>query len=153
MSNINRAMLVGRLGQDPQPRQGKGPATLSVAASDHWKDKATGERKEITDWHRVVIFNDNLAEFAEKHLRKGMMVYVVGKMKTRKYQKDGRDCYTTEVVLANFGAELQALESIGGGGPPPATAEDYGYSGGGTGSSLSDDYQGPSGPPDRGLGV
>lgn len=157
MSNINKAILVGRLGQDPSPRQGNGPATLSVATSERWKDKQTGEKKENTDWHRVVIFNERLAEFAEKHLKKGMMVWITGKMKTRKWQdKSGRDCYTTEVVLANFDGELQALESIGSGGPPPATEDDYGYGSGDSrklGSNLGDDYRGPSGPPDRGFGA
>ena len=156
MTNINKTMLLGRLGDDPKPRQGNGPCTLSVATDESWKDK-DGNRQKATDWHRVVIFNPHLADFAEKHLRKGMKVWVVGKSKTRKWQdKSGRDCYTTEVVLANFGGELQAMESIGSGGPPEASAEDYGYSSGDTpssGRSLADDYQGPTGPPDRGFGV
>lgn len=150
---INAVHLLGYLGADPKPRQGKGPCTLSIATSERWRDKATGEKKESTDWHRIVIFNERLAEFAEKYLKKGMMVWCVGKAKTRKWQdKSGRDCYTTEIVLANFGGELQALESIGG-GPPPASADDYGYgsgdSGGGSSGSFEDDYGGPSEPPNR----
>lgn len=146
---LNKVTLIGRLGGDPEPRKGeRTPCTMSVATSERWKDKATGEKKDITDWHRIVIFNERLAEFAEKYLKKGMMVWVVGKAKTRKWQdKQGRDCYTTEIVLSGFDGELQALESIGSGGPPPATADDYGY--GGKSSSLADDYNGPSEPPSR----
>jgi single-strand DNA-binding protein len=153
MSSVNHVHLLGRLGQDPEPRRGNGPCTLSVATSERWKDK-NGEKKEATDWHRVVIFNERCAEFAEKYLKKGMMVWVVGKLKTRKYEKDGRTLYTTEVVLANFGGELQSLEAISGGGdrPPAASAEDYGYEPGGREpdaggrSSLADSYEGPEGP-------
>jgi single-strand DNA-binding protein len=149
---LNKSIIIGRLGQDPKHRSGdRSPCTLSVATSERYKDRQTGEKKEITEWHRVVIFNERLAEFAEKYLKKGMLVYITGKMKTRKWQKDGQDHYTTEVVLSGFDGELQSLESIGSGGPPAATEEDYGYGRGGSGSSLADEYGGPTEPPNRSI--
>lgn len=135
MASVNRAILVGNLGQDPEVRTTQGGSkvvTLSVATSERWTDKGTGEKKEKVDWHRVVIFgngdNDGLAGVAEKYLKKGSKVYVSGKMQTRKWQDDkGIDRYTTEVVLSGFGAELVLLDSQGSGRPPAAESpDDYG---------------------------
>lgn len=109
---INKVILVGTLGRDPEIRttqDGKKIANLSVATSERWKDKS-GERKEKTEWHRVVIFNEGLAGVAESYLKKGGKVYLEGSLQTRKWQdKDGNDKYSTEVVLKNFGGELVML--------------------------------------------
>jgi single-strand DNA-binding protein len=110
--SINKVILVGNLGRDPEIRQmqsGKA-VNFSLATSENWKDKTTGERKEQTEWHRVVIFNQNLAEVAEKMLQKGTKVYVEGTLRTRKWTgQDGRENYTTEVVLNGFSAQLAIL--------------------------------------------
>lgn len=111
--SVNRVMLIGNLGRDPEIRHtqdGKKIANLSIATSDTWKDKGTGERKERTEWHRVVIFNENLAEIAEKYLRKGSKVYLEGQLQTRKWDKDGVDHYSTEVVLQRYRGELTLLD-------------------------------------------
>ncbi|MGD9650602.1 MAG: single-stranded DNA-binding protein [Dongiaceae bacterium] len=120
--SINKVILVGNLGRDPESRtmnNGGKVVNLSIATSESWKDKASGERKEKTEWHRVVIFNDRLGEVAEKYLKKGSKVYIEGQLQTRKYQdKDGQEKYTTEVVLQNFRGELTMLDgksSAGGG--------------------------------------
>jgi len=108
--SVNKVILVGNLGKDPEVRRmtsGEPVVNLSVATSESWRDKASGERKEKTEWHRVVIFNKNLAEIAEKYLRKGAKVYVEGQLQTRKWtDKDGTEKYSTEVVLQNFRGEL-----------------------------------------------
>ena len=113
-------ILVGNLGKDPEVRRmtsGDPIVNLSVATSETWRDKASGERKEKTEWHRVVIFNKNLAEVAEKYLRKGSKVYLEGALQTRKWtDKDGAEKYSTEVVLQNFNGTLVMLDSRGGGG-------------------------------------
>jgi len=122
--SVNKVILVGNLGKDPETRRmtsGDPIVTFSLATSENWRDKASGERKEKTEWHRVVIFNKNLAEVAEKYLRKGSKVYVEGSLQTRKWtDKDGAEKYTTEVVLQNFRGELTMLdtrgEGSGGGG-------------------------------------
>jgi single-strand DNA-binding protein len=118
--SVNKVILVGNLGKDPEVRRmqsGDPVVNLSLATSESWRDKATGERKEKTEWHRVVIFNKNLAEIAEKYLRKGAKVYVEGQLQTRKWtDKDGQDKYSTEVVLQNFRGELTMLDSKGEGG-------------------------------------
>jgi single-strand DNA-binding protein len=134
MSGVNKAIILGRLGQDPEVRttqQGTKVVTLSVATSEQWRDKGSGEKKERTEWHRVVIFggmdSDGLAGVAEKYLKKGHQVYLSGKLQTRKWaDQQGIDRYTTEIVLQGFGAELQLLESTGSGGnrPPPADSPD-----------------------------
>lgn len=137
MSGVNKATILGRLGQDPEVRttqQGTKIVTLSVATSEQWKDRSSGEKKEKTEWHRVVIFgaqdSDGLAGVAEKYLRKGHQVYLCGKLQTRKWtDQQGVERYTTEIVLQGFGAELQLLENGGTGGsrPPPADSpDDYG---------------------------
>ena len=118
--SVNKVILVGNLGKDPEVRRmtsGEPVVNLSVATSESWRDKASGERKEKTEWHRVVIFNKNLAEVAEKYLRKGSKVYVEGQLQTRKWtDKDGVEKYSTEVVLQNFRGELTMLDGKSGGG-------------------------------------
>ena len=121
MAGINKAILVGNLGADPEIRktnEGKPIASLRVATSETWKDKSTGEKKEKTEWHRVVIFNEPLAKFAEQYLKKGAKVYVEGNIRTRKWNdsKDGIDRWSTEIVLSGFGAILQSLDRAPGGG-------------------------------------
>jgi single-strand DNA-binding protein len=112
---INKVILVGNLGQDPETRympSGKAVTNLRLATTDSWKDKQTGEQREQTEWHSIVMY-DRLAEIAAEYLRKGSQVYVEGRLKTRKWQdKEGRDRYTTEIIAA----EMQMLGSRGGGG-------------------------------------
>ncbi len=120
--SVNKVILVGNLGKDPEVRRmasGDPVVNLSVATSESWRDKASGERKEKTEWHRVVIFNKNLADVAEKYLRKGSKVYLEGSLQTRKWtDKDGAEKYSTEVVLQNFNGTLVMLDgrNEGGGG-------------------------------------
>jgi single-strand DNA-binding protein len=120
--SVNKVILVGNLGKDPEVRRmtsGDPIVNLSVATSESWRDKASGERKEKTEWHRVVIFNKNLADVAEKYLRKGSKVYLEGALQTRKWtDKDGAEKYSTEVVLQNFNGTLVMLDgrNEGGGG-------------------------------------
>lgn len=118
--SVNKVILVGNLGKDPEIRtlqSGTKVANLSVATSETWNDRQSGERKERTEWHRVVIFNDRLADVAERFLRKGRKVYLEGAMETRKYtDQSGQEKYTTEVVLRNFRGELVLLDSAGGEG-------------------------------------
>jgi len=136
--SVNKVILVGNLGADPETRRlnsGDAVVNLRIATSETWRDKNSGERKEKTEWHSVVIFNDNLAKVAEQYLKKGMKVYLEGALQTRKWQdKDGQDRYSTEVVLQKFRGELQMLDSRGGGGD----VAEYGggsSSGGGGGGS------------------
>lgn len=114
MASVNKVILVGNLGRDPEIRStqdGQKIAQLSLATSETWKDKATGERKEKSEWHRIVIFNERLCEVAEKYLKKGSKVYVEGALQTRKWQdKDGVEKYTTEVVLSKFKGEIVMLD-------------------------------------------
>src|SRR6202000_1482230 len=118
--SVNKVILVGNLGKDPETRRlqsGDPVVNLSIATSETWRDKSSGERKEKTEWHRVVIFNKNLAEVAEKYLRKGSKVYVEGSLQTRKWtDKDGAEKYSTEIVLQNFRGELTMLDTKGEGG-------------------------------------
>jgi len=118
--SVNKVILVGNLGKDPETRRlqsGDPVVNLSIATSESWRDKSSGERKEKTEWHRVVIFNKNLAEVAEKYLRKGSKVYIEGALQTRKWtDKDGQEKYSTEVVLQNFRGELTMLDTRGEGG-------------------------------------
>ena len=118
--SVNKVILVGNLGKDPETRRlnsGDPVVNLRIATSESWKDKATGERKEKTEWHNVVIFNENLARVAEQYLRKGSKVYVEGQLQTRKWtDQSGQEKYTTEVVLQRFRGELTILDGRGGGG-------------------------------------
>ena len=108
--SVNKVILIGNLGADPEIRRtqdGRPIANLRVATSESWRDKATGERKEKTEWHRVVIFNEGLCRIAEQYLKKGSKVYLEGQLQTRKWQdKDGQDKYSTEVVLQGFNSQL-----------------------------------------------
>ena len=126
--SINKVILVGNLGRDPEMRYsqaGNKIVNFSMATSDSWKDRQTGERRERTEWHRIVIFNENLADIAEKYLHKGSKVYVEGQLQTRKWQgQDGQDRYTTEIVLGRFRGELTMLDARGEGAPPPAEPDD-----------------------------
>jgi single-strand DNA-binding protein len=141
--SVNKVILVGNLGRDPEIRSmqsGEEIAQLSLATSETWKDKASGERKERTEWHRVVIFNENLVKVAKQFLKKGSKVYIEGSLQTRKWtDKDGAEKYTTEVVLQRFRGELTMLDGRegggGGGGSYGGGGDDYGSSGGAGGSS------------------
>ena len=117
-ASLNKVMLIGNLGADPVIRQtqdGKRLAQLSLATSESWKDKSTGEKKEKTNWHRIVIFNDGLAGVVESYLKKGSKVYVEGQLQTRKFtDQSGQEKYTTEVVLGNYNGALTMLDSRGG---------------------------------------
>ncbi len=140
--SVNKVILVGNLGADPEIRRlnsGDPVVNLRIATSESWRDKNSGDRKEKTEWHNVVIFNDNLAKVAEQYLKKGMKVYVEGQLQTRKWQdQSGQDRYTTEVVLQKFRGELQMLDARGQGGEGGQVS--YG-GGGGRGSDF-----GQSGP-------
>jgi single-strand DNA-binding protein len=118
--SVNKVILIGNMGRDPEIRttqEGTKIVQLNLATSETWNDRGSGERKERTEWHRVVIFNERLADVAEKYLRKGSKVYVEGALQTRKWtDKDGQEKYSTEVVLQNFRGELTMLDSKGEGG-------------------------------------
>ena len=136
--SVNKVILVGNLGKDPESRamqNGGKVVNLTLATSDTWNDKASGERKERTEWHRVVIFNDRLADVAERFLRKGRKVYVEGSLQTRKWtDQQGQERFTTEVVVDRFRGELTLLDSNReGGGDAPS----YGDEGGGFQSRSS----------------
>ncbi|MFL5184783.1 MAG: single-stranded DNA-binding protein, partial [Microvirga sp.] len=123
--SVNKVILVGNLGRDPEVRRlsnGEPVVNLRLATSETWKDKGTGERKEKTEWHSVVIFNENLARVAEQYLKKGSKVYIEGQLQTRKWtDQSGQEKYSTEVVLQRFRGELTILDSRQGGG-----ASEYG---------------------------
>src|SRR5690242_12532432 len=118
--SVNKVILVGNLGKDPEIRRtqdGRPIANLSVATSESWRDKATGERKEKTEWHRVVIFNEGLCRVAKQYLKKGAKVYIEGQLQTRKWtDQSGVEKYSTEVVLQGFNSNLTMLDGRGGGG-------------------------------------
>jgi len=135
--SVNKVILIGNLGKDPEIRRtqdGRPIANLSVATSETWRDKATGERKEKTEWHRVVIFNEGLCKIAEQYLKKGAKVYIEGALQTRKWtDQSGVEKYSTEVVLQGFNSQLTMLDGRSGGG------------GGGFGDDVGGDF-GSSGP-------
>lgn len=120
MSSVNKVILVGNLGADPEVRSmqnGSKVANLRIATSESWKDKSSGERKERTEWHTVVIWNDGLVGVVERFLKKGSKVYIEGQLQTRKWQdQSGADRYSTEVVLQGYGGTLAMLDGAGGGG-------------------------------------
>ncbi len=132
---INKAIIVGRLGQDPEVRRmgnGDPVVNLRVATSESWKDKQSGERREKAEWHRVVIFNEHAAKYAEKYLKKGALVYLEGQIATRKWQdRDGNDKYTTEIVINRFKGELQGLGGKSDGNSSEKTDGSSEYSKGG----------------------
>jgi len=127
--SVNKVILVGNLGADPEIRRlnsGDQVASLRIATSESWRDKNSGERKDRTEWHNVVIFNEHFIKVAEQYLKKGAKVYLEGQLQTRKWQdQDGKDRYTTEVVLQRYRGELQMLDSRGEGGGR-GQASDYG---------------------------
>jgi single-strand DNA-binding protein len=131
--SVNKVILVGNLGRDPEVRRlgsGDPVVNLRIATSESWRDKQSGERKEKTEWHSVVIFNENLAKVAESYLKKGSKIYVEGQLQTREWQdKDGQKRYSTEIVLQRFRGELTILDSRDGGG---------GSGGGGGGREIDD---------------
>ena len=133
--SVNKVILIGNLGADPEVRRtqdGRPIAHLSVATTDTWRDKATGERRERTEWHRVVIFNEPLCRIAEQYLKKGAKVYLEGSLQTRKWQdQSGQDKFTTEVVLQGFNSQLTMLDSRGSGGEfgADSSAGDFGSAG------------------------
>jgi single-strand DNA-binding protein len=139
--SVNKVILVGNLGKDPEIRStqdGREIANLTIATSESWKDKSSGERKEKTEWHRVVIFNDGLVGVVKNYLKKGAKVYIEGALQTRKWtDKDGAEKYSTEVVLQGFGSTLTMLDGARGG-------EGASNSGGG-GYSQGSSYNAPSG--------
>lgn len=153
--SVNKVILIGNLGRDPEVRfsqDGNKIVNMSVATSETWNDRASGERRERTEWHRVVVFNDRIADVAEKYLKKGSKVYMEGQLQTRKWQgQDGQDRYTTEVVLGRFRGELTMLDTRGGGGGgqgggggdhgggDPGAEPDYAAPGGGGGADDLDD--------------
>jgi single-strand DNA-binding protein len=144
--SVNKVILVGNLGRDPEVRSltsGDKVVNLRLATSETWKDKASGERKEKTEWHSVVIFNENLARVAEQYLKKGSKVYLEGQLQTRKWQdQQGVEKYSTEVVLQRFRGELTILDSRGGG------ASEHGDEEGGGQISRGGDF-GRSSPMER----
>ncbi|MDX2101177.1 MAG: single-stranded DNA-binding protein [Alphaproteobacteria bacterium] len=163
MAGVNKVILLGNLGRDPEVRStqdGRKIVNLRIATSDTWRDKATGERRERTEWHSVVIFNDNLGRIAEQYLRKGSKVYVEGALQTRKWtDQSGQERYTTEVVLQQYRGELSLIDSRGGGGGADYTGGDDEFQGGGdygpgpggaggAGRGSGGDYGSP--PPQRG---
>src|SRR5690606_30661047 len=153
--SVNKVILVGNLGRDPEIRtmqSGEEVCQLSVATSETWRDKASGERKERTEWHRVVIFNENLVKVAKQYLKKGSKVYLEGSLQTRKWtDKDGVEKFTTEVVLQRYRGELTMLDgrSEGGGGGGFSSGDDYGSGGGSSGGFGGGSRSGGSAPPRR----
>ena len=147
--SVNKVILVGNLGKDPESRtfqNGGEVVSFSVATSESWKDRGTGERKEKTEWHNVSIFSEGLARVAKSYLRKGSKVYLEGQLETRKWQdQSGNDRYTTDVVLRNFNSAMVLLDGRDSGGSRGGGGGDYGddfgggssggYSGGGGGAS------------------
>jgi single-strand DNA-binding protein len=132
--SVNKVILVGNLGRDPEVRRmnsGEPVVNLRIATSESWRDKQSGERREKTEWHQVVIFNESLAKVAESYLKKGSKVYVEGQLQTRKYtDASGVEKYSTEIVLQRYRGELAMLDGRGGGG------DDNAYEGGGGGESF-----------------
>ena len=142
--SVNKVILIGNLGADPESRSlssGDPVVNLSLATSERWTDRSTGEKRERTEWHRVVIFDERLCDVASKYLRKGSKVYIEGQLQTRKWtDQQGVEKYSTEVVLRRFNSSLQMLDSRGEGGG------DYGGGGGGGGGASSGgDYGGDRG--------
>ena len=149
--SVNKAILIGNLGRDPEVRHmrdGNPVVNLSVATSESWRDKATGERRDKTEWHRVVIFNERLAEVAQKYLQKGSKVYLEGQIQTRKWMDDQNvEKYTTEIVINRFRGELTMLDSRSGGegGRPVGDAGGGGSYDSGRGQPAGESFGGGGG--------
>lgn len=129
-ASLNKVLLIGNLGADPEVRRmqdGKAVVNLRIATSESWRDKSSGERREKTEWHKVVIFNENLAKVAENYLKKGSKVYLEGQIQTRKYtDKDNIERYSTEIVLQNFNGTLVMLDGRGGGSGDAPGGDEFG---------------------------
>jgi single-strand DNA-binding protein len=147
--SLNKVMLIGNLGADPEIRRlnsGDPVVNLRIATSENWRDKSTGERREKTEWHNVVIFNDNIAKVAENYLKKGSKIYVEGQLQTRKWQdRDGNDRYTTEVVVQKFRGEMTMLDGKNDGGGGGGRSYDDDRGGSSYGNSEGGGSQGGSG--------
>lgn len=133
---LNKVQLIGNLGRDPEVRHtqdGNKVVSLAVATTEYWRDKSTNERRDRTEWHRVVIFNDKIGEIAEKYLHKGSKVYLEGQLQTRKWTDNaGQERYTTEIVLQRFRGELMMMDSKGGDGNMDSSMDAFGdFSSGG----------------------
>jgi single-strand DNA-binding protein len=154
--SVNKVILVGNLGADPEIRRlnsGDPVVNLRVATTETWRDRNSGDRQERTEWHRVVIFNDNLAKVAEQYLKKGAKVYIEGQLQTRKWQdQSGQERYSTEIVLQKFRGELQMLDSRGQGSEGQVAYSGGGQNAGGGGQGRGGSDFGQSGPSDRGSG-
>ena len=137
--SVNKVILVGNLGRDPEVRytqDGRPIVNLNVATSESWRDKNSGERREKTEWHRVVIFSEGLAKIAQQYLKKGSKIYLEGALQTRKWQdKDGQEKYSTEVILQGFNAVLTMLDGRPGAGGESGGRDDFEMAGGGGGGS------------------
>ena len=145
--SLNKVMLIGNLGRDPEVhsfQNGNRVCNLNLATTDSWRDKATGEKRERTEWHRVSVFNEGLIKICEQYLKKGAKIYIEGSLQTRKWQdQNGADKFTTEVVLQGFSGSMTMLDGRSGGGSGGGGGGDYnqdqgggysgGYSGGGSG--------------------
>lgn len=150
--SLNKVLLIGNLGKDPEIRtlnSGDRVANLRIATSEQWRDKSSGERREKTEWHQVVIFNENLVRVAENYLRKGSKVFLEGALQTRKYEQNGVEKYSTEIVLQRFRGEMVLLDGRGGGEGASSGGGDEGYSGGYGGGFSSGPAARPSGPKER----
>jgi single-strand DNA-binding protein len=139
--SVNKVILIGNLGADPEIRRtqdGRPIANLRIATSENWRDKATGERREKTEWHRVVIFSEGLCRIAEQYLKKGSKVYLEGSLQTRKWtDQQGVERYSTEVVLQNFNSTLTMLDRAGGGGGGDYSSDDAGSEFGSSGPTAA----------------
>jgi single-strand DNA-binding protein len=157
--SVNKVIIVGNLGNDPDVRtmqSGDKVVNLSIATSENWKDKATGERREKTEWHRVVVFNKGLVGLCEKYLKKGSKVYIEGQLETRSWEQDGQKKYSTEIVLRPYRSELTMLDSRSsgadqGGGDGQSSNQGGGFNdNGGPGQGGGYSSGGPSGAPSGG---
>jgi len=148
MNSVNKVILVGNLGQDPEVRNlpsGGKVVNLSIATSEKWKDRNSGEQREKTEWHRVVIFSEGLGKVAEQHLRKGSKVYIEGQLQTRKWQdQSGADKFSTEIVLQGFNASMVLLDGPQGAGDR-TPSEERGSAGNGGSESRSGGFSGAGG--------
>jgi single-strand DNA-binding protein len=146
--SVNKVILVGNLGKDPEVRStqdGSKIVNLTLATSETWNDRASGERKEKTEWHRVVVFNDRVADVAERFLKKGAKIYVEGSLQTRKWtDQQGQERYTTEVVIGRFNGQLTMLDGRSGGGEGAGMSEGGSVTGGG-GSGYTPRERAPTG--------
>lgn len=148
--SVNKVILVGNLGADPEVRtmqSGDEVVNLSIATSESWKDKQTGERKEKTEWHRVVVFSPGLVGVVKNYLNKGAKVYLEGQLQTRSWEQDGQKKYTTEIVLRGFDAKLVMLDSRGGGAGAGGGFQDNSYGGFDNGAPAQSQAQAPAAAP------